>query len=175
MSSGIVVADTSVLVNFLRIDRMDLIASHPATFIATEHVGTEISDDYPDQQVRYRAALDAEVLTEHRVDDPDELDIFLRLSRHPRLGSGERLAIAVALNRGHILAIDDNRAITKALHEAGLSSSNLPVVRTQDIVVALIRAATLTVAAADAILAGWAENHRFRLKITSFAELDGTR
>ena len=171
MSSGIVVADTSVLVNFLRIDRMDLIGLHPATFIATEHVGTEISDAYPDQQVRYSAALEAQLLSEERIDDPTELDIFLKLSRHPRLGSGERSAIAVALNRGHVLAIDDNRAINKALHEAGLTGMNLPIIRTQDIVVALIQTEALTVEAADAILTDWAGNHRFRLKINSFTEI----
>jgi predicted nucleic acid-binding protein len=125
--------------------------------------------------VRYRAALDAGALTEQRVDDPNEIDIFLRLGRHPRLGAGERSAIAVALNRGHMLAIDDNRAITKALHEAGLSGAKLPIIRTQDIVVALIRAGILTVEAADAILADWAANHRFKLKIGSFAELAGKR
>ena len=171
MSTGIVIADTSVLVNFLRIDRMDLIGGYPAAFIATEHVGTEISDDYPDQQTRYQAALSAGLLTEERIDDPTELDIFLQLSRHSRLGSGERSAIAVALNRGHVLAIDDNRAIKKALQEAGLAKTNLPIIRTQDIVVALIQARALTVEAADTILQDWAGNHRFKLKISSFAEI----
>lgn len=171
MSTGIVIADTSVLVNFLRIDRMDLIGGHPATFIATEHVGAEISDDYPDQQARYQAALDARIVTEERIDDPTELDIFLGPGRHPRLGSGERSAIAVALNRGHVLAIDDNRAIKKALHEAGLTKTNLPIIRTQDIVVALIQAEALDVKAADAILQDWAGNHRFKLKISSFQQL----
>ena len=70
MSTGIVIADTSVLVNFLRIDRMDLIGGYPAAFIATEHVGTEISDDYPDQQTRYQAALSAGILTEVRSSRP---------------------------------------------------------------------------------------------------------
>jgi len=165
MSTGIVIADTSVLVNFLRIDRMDLIGGYPATFIATEHVGAEISDDYPDQQARYQAALNTKILSEERIDDPTELDIFLRLSRHPRLGSGECSAIAVALNRGYVLAIDDNRAIKKALH------TNLPIIRTQDIVVTLIQAGALTTEAADAILADWASNHRFKLKISTFSEI----
>ena len=99
MASGIVIADTSVLINFLRVDRMDLIGLHSAIFIATDHVGAEISDGYPDQKSRYRVALDANHLVEERVDDPTEVDIFLRLGRrHPRLGVGERSAIAVALN-----------------------------------------------------------------------------
>jgi hypothetical protein len=41
VESAIVVADTSVLVNFLRIDRMDLIGHHPQRFLATDHVDAE--------------------------------------------------------------------------------------------------------------------------------------
>ena len=58
MVRAIVVADTSVLINFLRIDRMDLIAAHPASFIATDHVAAEIADTYPEQQARYAANSD---------------------------------------------------------------------------------------------------------------------
>lgn len=172
MPSGIiVVADTSVLINFLRIDRMDLIDAHSSAFIATEHVGAEISDSYPDQQARYRAALEAGVITEERVDDAAEVELFLKLRRQPRLGSGECSAIAVAMTRGHALALDDNRAISRALHEAGLGKRQFRILRTQDIVADLTRSGVLTVGAADAILADWAENHRFRTKLSSIRDL----
>lgn len=49
MSSPIIVADTSVLINFLRIDRMDLIGLFPRRFLATDHVAQEIAESYPDQ------------------------------------------------------------------------------------------------------------------------------
>ena len=52
MTSVIIVADTSVLINFLKIDRMDLIGRFPQRFLATDHVAAEISDNYPDQQGR---------------------------------------------------------------------------------------------------------------------------
>ncbi|CDL00982.1 conserved protein of unknown function [Magnetospirillum gryphiswaldense MSR-1 v2] len=172
MSSGvIIIADTSVLINFLRIDRMDLIGAHPSAFVATEHVAVEISDSYPDQHARYRAAVIAGYLSEQRVDDPTEVELFLRLRQTPRLGTGECSAISVALNRGHRLAIDDNRAISRALHEAGLAKRTLDIVRTQDIIVTLIQAETLTVEAADTILEDWASNNRFKLKISSFSEI----
>ena len=48
MVRSIALADTSVLINFLRIDRMDLIEAHPASFIATDHVAAEIADAYPE-------------------------------------------------------------------------------------------------------------------------------
>jgi predicted nucleic acid-binding protein len=171
MVKAIVVADTSVLINFLRIDRMDLIAAHPASFIATDHVAAEIADTYPEQQVRYAAALNAAQITEQRIDDPAELEMFLCLAAKGRLGAGERAAIAVALNRACALAIDDSRAIRRALQEAALGENALSILRTQDIVVELIRKGVVSVEAADAIHVDWATNHRFKLKIVSFQDL----
>ena len=165
MARAIVVADTSVLINFLRIDRMDLIAAHPGSFIATDHVAAEIADTYPEQQARYAAALNAAQITEQRIDDPAELELFLRLATKGRLGAGERAAIAVALNRGCALAIDDSRAIRRALQEAALGENALSILRTQDIVVELIRRGVVSVETADAT------NHRFKLKIASFQDL----
>jgi predicted nucleic acid-binding protein len=171
MVRAIVGADTSVLINFLRIDRMDLIGAHPASFIVTDHVAVEIVDTYPEQQARYAAALSAAQISEQRIDDPAELELFLRLAAHGRLGAGERSAIAVALNRKCALAIDDSRAIQRALQEAALRENVLSILRTQDIVVELIRKGVVSVEAADAIHVGWATNHRFKLNIASFQDL----
>src|SRR5688572_18855850 len=126
MAPAIVVADTSVLVNFLRIDRMDLIGAHPDMFITTEHVSAEIVDSYPDQQARYRARY-AGHLVEQRVDDPAEVELFLRLGRRQRLGAGERSVIAVAMNRNHRLAVDDNRAIRRAVREARVTGNPIQI------------------------------------------------
>lgn len=68
---------------------MDLIGAHPAPFIATDHVAAEITGTFPDQRARYAAALNAAQLTEERVDDPAELEIFLRLAVKGRLGAGD--------------------------------------------------------------------------------------
>jgi predicted nucleic acid-binding protein len=171
MAPSIVVVDTSELVNFLRINRMDLIGGHPDQFITTDHVAEEIVDSYPNQQARYRVACDAGHLIEQRVDDPAEVELFLRLARGQRLGAGERSAIAVAINRNHRLAVDDIRTIRRALREARITGDPIQVLRTQDIIVQLIRHGVLTLAAADLIRMDWAHNHRFRLKISSFADL----
>jgi predicted nucleic acid-binding protein len=171
MARSIIVADTSVLINFLRIDRMDLIGAHRASFIATDHVAGEIADSYPDQQARYNAALKTAMLEEHRIDDPAELELFLRMGEKGRVGAGERSAIAVALNRKYALAIDDSRAIQRAIEEARIAGSTLLIVRTRDIVVDLIKQGVLSVEAADAINVDWATNHRFKLKIASFQDL----
>ena len=45
-SPSAIVADTSVLINFLRVDRMDLIARHSHRFLVTDHVAAEVTDFY---------------------------------------------------------------------------------------------------------------------------------
>ena len=65
-----VVADASVLVNFLRIDRVDLIAGHSHGFIVTDHVADEVSDRYPDQQQRFASAVKAGALSQQSVTHP---------------------------------------------------------------------------------------------------------
>jgi len=72
LTPAIIVADTSILLNFLRIDRMDLIGSHPDSFIATDHVAAEITN--PEQQGRYTDALSAGHLAEQRIEDPVEIE-----------------------------------------------------------------------------------------------------
>ena len=62
-SSTVVVTDASVLVNFLCIDRLDLIAGLPLHFTLTDHVADEVSDRYPDQRERLASALDAGILS----------------------------------------------------------------------------------------------------------------
>ena len=54
------IIDTSVLINFLKIDRVDLLASHPLyRFVAIDLVRDEVSTHYADQVVRLVAAIDA--------------------------------------------------------------------------------------------------------------------
>ena len=171
MTLSIVVADTSVLINFLKIDRMDLVGRYPGRLLATDHVQSELADDYPEQRTRYEAAVTSGLLDTCSVTDPAEVSLFGRLGPGVRLGAGECSAIAVALSRGFALAIDDNRAIKIALREAELAGKTLIVLRTQDIVVALIRASALTVQEADRVKAEWEQRHRFRLKVRSFQDL----
>lgn len=171
MTLSIIVADTSILINFLKIDRMDLIGSCPRPFLATDHVAAEIADAYPEQQARYHAAVAARRLDTCTVTDPSELALFSRLRAGLRLGAGECSAIAVAINRRLALAIDDNRAVNRALREAGLADHPLEVLRTRDVMVTLIRVGVLDVEEADRIKAMWALHHRFKIEATSFADL----
>ena len=166
-SSTIVVSDASVLINFLRIDRMDLLAALPYAFLATNHVGAEITDSYADQLERYDAALADGTVVEVALTSEEELELFAELTTSGRLGVGECSAIACAICREHALAMDDRRAIS----QANRSSAELPIVRTEHLVVEMIMLGLLTVEEADAIKDDWSNNHRFTLAFESFEEL----
>lgn len=163
----LIVADTSVLINFLVIDRMDLLARYARRVLVTDHVAGEITSTYPDERRRYEAAVTAGAVEELRVDAEAELVLFARLAASGRLGAGECAAIAVAISRRHALAIDDRRAT----REARALVPAMEVLGTQAIMVELIRQGIVTASEADVLLAEWAGKHRFRLKITSFAEI----
>lgn len=150
---------------------MDLIGAHPGFFIVTDKVADEIN--YPDQKRRYETALSLGYVVEQKIDDPVEVEQFLRLDLKygQHLGAGELSAIAVALNRNCLLAIDDNRAVRDALRKIGFGDSPDCIIRTQDIVVELIKRNLLTLEEAELVKVNWETNHRFKLKISSFREL----
>lgn len=165
-----VVLDASVLINFLAIDRADLLRAHRSRFVVTTHVRGEIAAHYPEQVERLRAAFDAGTLSEIDVDGPPELETFGRLSETGRLGSGECSAIACAHHRGFVLAIDDRQA----RKQCARLNPELRLTDTPTLVLDLIRAAHLTIAQADAMLDAWATSHRFRLPFTSFKDALGS-
>ena len=162
-----VIADTSVLVNFLCIDRIDLIARYPGRFAITDHVAAEITDHYPDQRARLDAALAAGSIEQLSVCGDVELDLFRQLNETHRLGLGESAAIAYACAHGYALAIDDRTAVKQARR----LRPELVVLGTQDIMVQLIRDGAIEVDEADRIKHTWATEHRFLLAIASFSEL----
>lgn len=163
----VVITDTSVLVNFLCIDRMDLIARHSHRFMITGHVMEEITDHYPEQHARLNAALANGTLEVVTVSGDAALDLFRMLSETRRLGAGESAAIACAIANNYAIAIDDRAAANQARQ----LKSDLVVLCTQDIMVHLIRLGVIDLTEADGLKDTWAEQHRFRLAIGSFAEL----
>ena len=182
MSTPIVV-DTCVLINFLRINRMDLIGRYPGTFIATGDVADEIidNDERENERDPYVNALDDGHLVQVAL-SKRELEIREDILRgefmpwvHLRrrlLGRGERSALAVAINRNYsLLASDDRDVILYILELAAILEHQLSCLCTQDIMLELIERQVLSVEEADLILVDWRENHKFNLKIESFREL----
>ncbi len=95
-----VVLDTSVLINFAKVGRLDLLDTHPTySFVVTDHVRGEVSEHYADQFEAVDAAIAQGILRELAVDRPEELSDFGTLTAPRNLGIGECSAISVAKNR----------------------------------------------------------------------------
>lgn len=161
-----VITDTSVLINFLVIDKVEMLVSLPNRhFVITDHVKSEVTAHYSDQLQRLELSLSNQQLTEISIVDPVEVGVFAALTQ-TGLGIGECSAIAVAQNRGHALAIDDKTARKRV----AARYPAIPILTTESLVVELIKANLLTIFDADAIKAEWEQNHRFRLPFASFAD-----
>jgi predicted nucleic acid-binding protein len=161
----LVLLDSSVLINFLVIGRLDLLVGHPSyRFSVTGHVRHEILDG--NQRRTLRAALRREDFEVTIVDGPDELHIFGELSRSMTLGAGECAVIAAAKHRGLLVGIDDKVAKRTATQHLGAA----PVLDTVKIICSLIEAGTITVREADKFIRTWSRNS-FTPAIRTFAEL----
>lgn len=166
MIETIIITDTSVLINFLVLDQVELLAKLTAyRFAVTEHVRAEITEHHPDQLERLSRAFELGIIEEVCVTDIDEVQLFAELTASG-LGIGECSAIAVAAKRHAALAIDDRRAVKK-LANLGIV---LTVVNTELLLVRLIKQGMLTIEQADVMKRDWEQSHRFKLKFVSFAE-----
>jgi len=165
----LLIADTSVLINFLNVDRMYLIGRHDPRCAITEHVLEEVDD--PGQREILQAALRDNHVEVLSVTDDAEVELFAELQRDGRLGAGECSAIAVALRRGFPLGIDDRLAIRRANACAAAENVRVDVYGTRDIVTRLILAGHLSVEQADILLVQWRSQYRFELGIKSFGDV----
>ena len=165
----VLIVDSSVLINFLGIDRADLLAGPASQALVTEHVVAEITGDYPEQLQALTRALEAGTLRVLSVNDPNELAEIaaLRRSTGNRLGIGECSAIIAASARGLQIAIDDGAAI-KHIRRA---LPGLQIHTTKDLMVAMVRGERLSVEDADSIAATWRTHHSFNLGIRSFGDI----
>lgn len=159
------ILDASVLINFLTIDRIDLLQHLPGHhFVITAHVASEIT--YPDQTQRLATAMQAGALQLLPAGGHAELATFARLTA--TLGVGESAAIAAAQHRSMLVAVEDRAARRTA--ESLVGKAN--VLGTADLVVRGIQAGVITVAEADAIKGAWETKHRFSLnQFQSFGDL----
>jgi len=160
--------DSSVLINFLNVDRADLLGSHPTLrFVITPHVQAEVTQHFPLQQQRLRSAIERDWIRVAEVSGAQELAVF-RTMLNRNLGAGESAIIAAAAVRAAPIAIDDAKARREALAlKAGITAHS-----TSDLLLDHIRAGTLTVEAGDGIKGDLETLYRFRMPgFESFTEL----
>jgi len=161
-----VIVDTSCLINFLIVDRMDVFSALSGyAFVIPNHVVAEVTD--ATERIRLTAALTAGVVTEIEITDLTEIALYATLRRI--LGDGESACLAVAATRGWVMAADEKgrfrREAVERLGEAAL-------VNTPGILVSAIQEGILTAEGAEALRAVLAM-HRFVMDIPPFAELVG--
>jgi predicted nucleic acid-binding protein len=160
----LVVSDTNVLINFLRVGRLDLLSQHKDyRFVVTEHAQAEITDAA--QRAELEAAIAAKSIGETSLTDPPEIAVFATLNAF--LGRGESGAIAVAATRNWVVATDETRRAKREIESRMGQGRQLT---TPGVLLRCILNGTLTVADADAIKVQLAAQ-RFVMKFTSFADL----
>lgn len=164
MGDSLLISDASTLHNFLVVRRFDLVAGLGYRVRIVDAVFEEIESERKQLEklladgALKKLTLDGTAITE-------TVPKMLALG----LGSGESFSFAAAIEFEGLVTIDDRRAIKRVRTIA----PELQIITTPDIIVAGIRQARLTVAEADSLKADWADNHKFRLKLQSFAELVG--
>lgn len=83
MNEPTIIADASALINFLRIDRVEILGALQPNVLVTTHVRAEITQTFPEQVERLDRALEAGLVQEIAADRPEELALFGRLTDPP--------------------------------------------------------------------------------------------
>lgn len=160
-----IVLDTSVLLNFIRIDRTNLLQPLAVPLLVAEDVRDEVTR--PDQRNVLEAAISAGLLHVESISDRVEVALFADLARIGRFGPGERAVMAVALTRGMAAGLQERLAAA----EMRRRDKAARVITTEDIVLRAIKAGGITVSDADSLLVEWRTNHRFASRIKTFEGL----
>jgi predicted nucleic acid-binding protein len=156
--------DACILINLLRVHRLDLLgALPPYVFHTPQEALQEIT--YPEQQAELKQALERGWILETRLEAIAELQVFTRANE--QLGSGESACLALAEVRGWLLGTDDSKG---AKWKKVISVPGISVLNTPGILLLAIRQGILTVQQADEIKATL-EANRFRMGFASFQDL----
>ena len=157
-----IVLDTSVLLNFVNIGRLELLGQLGVPVVLPDQVLDEIRR--PGQREAVEGAVAAGILDLQSIRNPAEVVLFADLRANGRLGAGECAVLAVALTRHWTAGLQDQRARL----EGQRRRKDLTFCQTEDLVLTLIRAGHLTVEEADGFLVEWATRHRFKSRLASF-------
>ena len=128
--------DANVLINFMHIERLDILGMLSEwTFVAPQEVTNEITDE--PQGLALRDAMDAGHVEQTTLSSIDELEKYADFNR--TLGKGESACLALALHRGWTIASDEKGTFRRTvIGEIG----NERLITTPDIIVQAIHART---------------------------------
>jgi predicted nucleic acid-binding protein len=157
-----IAVDTSVLLNFLKAQRLDLLRACGARLVIPAEVRSEVRR--PDQVAALDAALSAGWIVEETMTVTVEVALFAQLAARGTLGLGERAVIALAVSRGWGAALQDKPAREEALRR----NKAVELHDTESFVREAIEHGAITWQEADALLLEWRTQHRFRSMLTTF-------
>ncbi len=160
-----IVLDTSILLNFVKIGRIELLGQLGTSVVLLDQVFGEVRRS--EQRAAVKSAVASGTLELQSVRDLVEVVLFTELRAGGRLGAGECAVLAVALTRNWIAGLQDR----KAYAEGKCRREDLVICKTEDLVLTLIKTGCLTIEEADELLVEWAAKHRFRSRLTSFRDL----
>ena len=160
----VVITDSNVLINLMRVARLDLLGRIPGyEFVIPDQVHEEITEPAHraavDEAIR-RGAIGLASLTELGA-----LSVFAELIA--RIGRGEAACIALAAAHGGSVASDERRTFRR---EAVARLGEARLLGTPDVFVLAIRAGLLMIDEADADKRAL-EQRKFKMPFASFREL----
>lgn len=160
----VVIADANVLINLMHVARLDICARIPDyEFVVPDHVREELTE--PPQRAALDGAVARGTLRLEAITDLNAIALFAGLTVH--LGRGEAACLALAVEKGWVVASDEKRRFRREA-EARIGKNRL--LGTAELFVLAIRAGVLTVEEADAdkVLL---EARRFKMNFASFRDL----
>lgn len=160
----IVVTDANVLINLMHVSRLGLLAKIPNyEFVVPEHVREEVT--IPEQRTTLEAAVKEGWLKIEVLNDLGAITVFTELIAY--IGRGEAACIAIAAQRGWLIASDEKR---RFLREAETRVGVGHVITTVDVFVLAIKAGLLTIEEADTDKVTL-EGKRFKVAFASYREV----
>ena len=159
----VVVSDSSVLINFLHLGRLEFFARLPGhRLVITEEVDAEIKR--PEQRAELDRMLDLGLIERVPITNLETLTLAAELMAY--LGRGEAASLAVARERDWWLACDEKgRFRSEAIERLGKER----LLGTPELFVLAIRARMMSIDEADAAKAQL-ERHRFKMSFESFRQ-----
>ena len=163
----VVVTDANVLINLIHVGRLGLLGTLPGyKFVVPPEVEAEVR--IPAQAQELAHAFDVGHVERTSFSGIEELEAYAELVR--TIGRGEAACLAMAQVRGWYVASDERRRFLRHAEER-LGPGR--VLNTAGIFVLAIRAGVLTVEEADQHKCAL-EEHRFKMRFSSFRDLLGT-
>lgn len=161
---AVVITDTNVLINFIRINQFNLLSQLPGYRFK---LPIEVLNEFTDvcQREKVEAAIAAGQIDLVEIVSIDALKLFGELRE--LMGRGEAACLAFAAASNHYLASDEKKRFRrKAIELIGETK----ILRTEDLLLNAIRCSLLSIEEADVFKVVLAEN-RYIMPFGSFSEI----